>query len=103
MALINLQQFDVTATVQGWLTPSGSLWSNFLGQGVSINSPMIIPVGTLSTTLLIKGVRHMQDSEGGTRTELVLCLPQGLGNGGEMINPTPLGISTNTQRVPLAT
>ena len=91
MSLINLQQFDVVITVQGWLAPSGQLWSNFIGNSVSLWSPMIMPLGKAYQGLLIKGVKLMQDNEGGTRTEISLCIPQGLGNGGAMINPIALG------------
>jgi hypothetical protein len=89
--LINLQQFDVVITVQGWLAPSGQLWSNFIGNSVSLWSPMIMPLGKAYQGLLIKGTKLMQDNEGGTRTEISLCIPQGLGNGGAMINPIALG------------
>jgi prophage tail gpP-like protein len=91
MSLINLQQFDVVITVQGWLAPSGQLWSNFIGNSVSLYSPMIMPLGTAYAGLLIKGTKLMQDNEGGTRTDISLCIPQGLGNGAPMINPIALG------------
>ena len=30
---------------------------------------------------LLRGVKHLQDSEEGTRTELNLCIPRGIGSG----------------------
>ena len=39
---------------------------------------MLVPQNSFS--LLLRGVKHIQDSEDGTRTELNLCIPSGLGN-----------------------
>jgi hypothetical protein len=43
---------------------------------------MIWPTGTNDAVpLKLKGVKHLQDSEKGTRAELTLCCPRGLGDG----------------------
>lgn len=75
-----LTQADVQVTVQGWLMDEGTLWLAFLGQDVTVFSPMLFP--TDSMTLKLKSVKHTQDNESGSRTELNLCLPQALGGSG---------------------
>ena len=52
------------------------LWINHLREPITINSPSLVPSNPF--TLLLKGVKHLQDSEQGTRTELTLCIPRGL-------------------------
>lgn len=58
----------------------GSLWISLIGDGAptpeTINSPMLFPsTGGQSPSpgLFIKGVKHIQDNQEGTRTE-VICL-----------------------------
>jgi hypothetical protein len=77
---------EAVITVQGWLDDGGMPYILRLTSGpdgtcdVNLNSPMIWPsVGSVpQQPLKLKGVRHLQDNEQGTRTELTLCLPQGL-------------------------
>jgi prophage tail gpP-like protein len=78
MNLNDLTICEALITVQGWLMDDGSLWINHLREPITIQSPMLVPVDTFS--LLLRGVKHMQDSENGTTTELNLCIPSGLGN-----------------------
>jgi len=56
----------------------GTLWINNLREAITINSPMLVPKNPF--TLLLRGVKHLQDSEEGTRTELNLCIPRGIGS-----------------------
>ena len=168
MSLNKLMEFNVVVTVQGWLTPDGNLWSDYIGWHVSLFSPMIIPGGSLTpfmpvknlpvlgttpaqanagfgglpagdssqsniapgsfhspanallspptpataqpgTTiqgsifegLLIKGVRLLQDNEGGTRSEITLCLRQCLGAASQIspqaLNTPPTAAPTSPQ------
>jgi prophage tail gpP-like protein len=76
---------EAVITVQGWLDDGGMPYILRMTGGdgtcdVNLNSPMIWPNtgGVPQQVLKLKGVRHLQDSENGTRTELTLCLPQGL-------------------------
>ena len=91
--LFNSEMIEVVITTPGWLMPSGQLWISLVGDTVatpiSIQSRMLFPltggtdqfaVGTTPMTLLVKGVKHLQDNQGGTRTEITACLPNGLGN-----------------------
>lgn len=85
-----LTQCDCWVTVPGWLMDDGSLWIEHVGKMVTVVSPMAFPTDTFS--LAIKGVKHMQNSETGTTTELQLCLEAGLG---DQISGSPGGSSTN--------
>ena len=77
---LNDQQIcEALITVQGWLMDDGTLWINHLREAVTINSPMLVPSNPF--TLLLRGVKHMQNSEEGTTTELNLCIPRGIGSG----------------------
>jgi prophage tail gpP-like protein len=77
--LNDLQICEALITVPGWLMDDGTLWINHLREAITINSPMLIPNNPF--TLLLRGVKHLQDSEEGTRTELNLCIPRGIGSG----------------------
>ena len=85
LAVLTLSSFEAVITVPGWLMSNGQLWLSLIGGSpcpVTLNSPMIFPSNTTSASapsLFLKGVRHMQDSYEGTRTELTLCLQPGLG------------------------
>ena len=79
---MNLNVLDIceaNITTPGWLMDDGGLWMYQLRAPVSISSPMLMPDSTFS--LLIKGVKHMQDNQEGTRTEITCCIPAGLGAG----------------------
>jgi len=69
---------EALITVPGWLMDDGRLWINHLREAITINSPMLVPSNPF--TLLLRGVKHLQDSEEGTRTELNLCIPRGIGS-----------------------
>jgi prophage tail gpP-like protein len=62
---------DGTITVQGWLLDDGSLWIEHVGALVTINSPMLVPTGSI--TLWIKGVIHRQNGESGTETDVLVA------------------------------
>jgi prophage tail gpP-like protein len=79
LSLNDQQTCEALITVPGWLMNDGTLWINHLREAITINSPMLVPGGPF--TLLLRGVKHMQDSEEGTRTELNLCIPRGIGSG----------------------
>lgn len=78
-------EVTVFATMQGWLRPSGGLWS--AGQMVTVVSPMLVMDGGLS--LQLKSATFTQDDKSGTRTVLELMneaalagfTPQGPGGG----------------------
>jgi prophage tail gpP-like protein len=82
--LLNLDQLEATITVPGWLMDGGQLWISLCGdtlQQVTVVSPALFPSepnGTIS--LLVKGVKHLQDSQGGTRTEITVCNRNSFGN-----------------------
>jgi prophage tail gpP-like protein len=84
IALNDMSICEAVITVQGWLMNDGTLWINHLREPVVIDSPMLVPSNPF--TLLLKGVKHLQDSEQGTRTELTLCIPRALG-GTTLVNP----------------
>jgi hypothetical protein len=48
-------------------------------------SPMLFPTGNTFAVLILKGAKHIQDSESGTRTELYLTVSQSLGTGAQSI------------------
>ena len=75
--LQNIDQLDVRVTVQGWFASSGALWLSMLRSPISLNSPSLWP-GTIS--LILKGVRSMQDDKTGTTSELILTNERGLQN-----------------------
>jgi prophage tail gpP-like protein len=82
MQTIGLAQFECIITVQGWLATDGKVWFEHLREIVAVQSPMLMPLGKTYALLLLKGVKAMQDSQGGTRTELTLCFryPKGCRN-----------------------
>jgi len=80
-----LEALEAVIEVQGWLTSSGQPWINLVnvtgGMDVTLYSPMVWPTGRGDAVQLkLKGVKHLQDSEKGTRSELTLCIPSGLGD-----------------------
>ncbi len=80
MSLNALQQCEATITVPGWFAPSGALWIDLIAASVTINSPSLVAAAYNPFTLLLRGVKHMQDDKLGTRTELNLCIPNGMGS-----------------------
>jgi prophage tail gpP-like protein len=83
LAVLALTSFDAVITVPGWLMSNGQLWISMVGGDppvVTLNSPMVWPSNAnAAPALYLKGVKHMQDNNEGTRTELSLCLKPGLG------------------------
>ena len=96
----NIMMWEVVATVPGWQMDDGSLWIlKMLGQNgpvpITIKSPMLLPrENGVINNLFVKGVKHAQDNELGTRTEITCCLQAALGAdqtqfgvGGSPMNP----------------
>jgi prophage tail gpP-like protein len=73
-----MKTVDGMITVQGWFAPDGDIWWNKVSHTVTVNSPMLIPEGTLQ--LIIKEVVHRQSSAEGSTTDIMLTNPLGLGN-----------------------
>jgi prophage tail gpP-like protein len=91
-----LTTFEAVITVPGWLMSNGQLWLSLIGGSpcpVTLNAPLIFPSNaTTIPQLYLKAVKHMQDDKEGTRTELTLCLQQGLGGPeivGDPLAPAP--------------
>lgn len=79
IADVDMMMFEVVATVPGWQMDDGSLWLSTFRQPITIKSPMLLPKkGGVINDLIVKGVKHMQDSELGTRTEITCCLAASL-------------------------
>jgi prophage tail gpP-like protein len=76
------RQIECYVTVPGWLRPDGTLWVEHLAEQVTIRSPSIFPVDSIS--LAIRGVKHEQNNENGTTTTIELCLPNALSAGGQI-------------------
>jgi prophage tail gpP-like protein len=82
--LLNLDQLEATITTPGWLMDNNQLWISLTGdtlQQVTVVSPALFPSepnGTIQ--LLVKGVKHLQDSQDGTRTEVTVCNRNSFGN-----------------------
>jgi prophage tail gpP-like protein len=78
--LNNLDMLEAQITVSGWLMDDGTLWIEHVQtpEPVTIYSPMLFPTQGGKMALFLKGARHQQDDQGGTRTELTLCILQGL-------------------------
>jgi prophage tail gpP-like protein len=85
--LLQMDSLEATVTVPGWLRDDGTLWISLVGDAaptpVTIFSPMLFPsTGGQgpSPGLFVKGVKHIQDNQGGTRTEVICCIQNGLAN-----------------------
>ena len=63
------EQLQVTIVVQGWLRPSGGLWTP--GEKVHVKSPMLI----VDESLDLVSATFTQDNKSGTRTTLELKRP----------------------------
>jgi prophage tail gpP-like protein len=72
-----MKTVDGMVTVQGWFAPDGDLWWNKVRQKITVNSPMLIPEGSME--FIIKEVIHRQSSAEGTTTDVMLTNPLGLG------------------------
>ena len=84
--VLQMDSFEATVTVPGWLQDNGQLWISLIDSAptpVTIFSPMLFPsTGGQgpSPGLFVKGVKHLQDNQGGTRTEVICCIQNGLAN-----------------------
>jgi prophage tail gpP-like protein len=83
--VLQMDSFEATVTVPGWLMDNGSLWISLISAPtpVTIFSPMLFPSTSglgPSPGLFVKGVKHIQDNQGGTRTEVICCIQNGLAN-----------------------
>jgi prophage tail gpP-like protein len=88
------QAVDCNITVRGWLNEQGKLWMNFVGQHISVFSPMLFP--QKSAQLLINSVTHKQNDSVGTVTTLGLTIDKGsglsgIGSMGPNANPPSVG------------
>jgi prophage tail gpP-like protein len=95
---LNLAMWEVVGTVPGWQMDDGSLWIlKCFGAAaagpvpVTIYSPMLQPKNPNITNLFVKGVKHLQDNEGGTRTEVTACLQAALSQGALETGDAPYG------------
>jgi prophage tail gpP-like protein len=68
---------DGCITVQGWFVASGDLWMKYVRKTVTVNSPMLIPGGSM--TFVIKEVTHRQSTGEGTTTDILITNQNGLG------------------------
>jgi prophage tail gpP-like protein len=68
---------DGMVTVQGWFAPDGNIWWNKVRQKITVNSPMLIPEGSMD--FIIKEVIHRQSTAEGTTTDIMLTNPLGMG------------------------
>jgi prophage tail gpP-like protein len=73
----NYQTVDGVITVQGWFLASGDLWMNYVRASVTVNSPLLIPGGSMG--FVIKEVIHRQSSAEGTTTDILITNANGLG------------------------
>jgi prophage tail gpP-like protein len=93
VAFNSAQYAEGAITTQGWLMDDGSLWIDHVGSLVTINSPMLVPAGSI--TLWIKGVIHRQNDESGTETDVLVSniLASGdfidSGGGADIGDPSP--------------
>jgi hypothetical protein len=84
--ILQMDAFEATVTVPGWLQDNGKLWISLIEDAptpVTIFSPMLFPSTggqRPSPGLFVKGVKHIQDNQGGTRTEDICCIQNGLAN-----------------------
>ena len=81
-----MDAFEATITVPGWLQDNGSLWISLIEDApppITIFSPMLFPsTGGQgpSPGLFVKGVKHLQDNQAGTRTEVICATQNSLSN-----------------------
>lgn len=72
----NLTAVDISIIVQGWQRAPGALWN--VTENCTLVSPMIFPTDNGTMNLAIRSVTYLQDAQGGTKTQLDLCLPNAL-------------------------
>jgi prophage tail gpP-like protein len=85
-----MKTVDGMITVQGWFAPDGDIWWNKVRQTITVNSPMLIPEGSMN--FIIKEVVHRQSTGEGTTTDVMITNELGLGGleaYGQAANPQP--------------
>jgi hypothetical protein len=101
---LNLMMWEIVATVPGWQMDDGSLWilkcfGSSAAAGpvpITIYSPMLEPKMPNINNLFVKGVKHIQDNQLGTRTEITACLQAALSAGALVTGDAPYGAGTTT-------
>jgi hypothetical protein len=100
---MNVMMWEVVGTVPGWQMDDGSLWIlKCMGAQTSgpvpitIYSPMLEPKMPNINNLFVKGIKHLQNNEGGTRTEVTACLQAALSPGALELGNAPFGAGTTT-------
>jgi prophage tail gpP-like protein len=95
---LNLMMWEIVGTVPGWQMDDGSLWilKCFGAQAagpvpITIYSPMLEPNAPNINNLFVKGVKHIQDNQLGTRTEVTACLQAALSAGALVTGDAPFG------------
>jgi prophage tail gpP-like protein len=95
---LNLMMWEIVGTVPGWTMDSGQLWilACFGAQAagpvpITIYSPMLEPNAPNINNLFVKGVKHIQDNQMGTRTEVTACLQAALSAGALVTGDAPFG------------
>jgi prophage tail gpP-like protein len=91
---VTATMWEVVAVVPGWQMDDGRLWILACIPAVTpitIYSPMLEPKAPNITNLVVKGIKHLQDSEQGTRTEVTVCLAASLGSDPSIQSGAPLG------------
>jgi prophage tail gpP-like protein len=98
LSKVTATMWEVVATVPGWQMDDGSLWILKCIPAVTpitIYSPMLEPKNPNINNLVVKGVKHMQDSQQGTRTEVTVCLAASLGSDPALQTGAPFGGGTS--------
>jgi prophage tail gpP-like protein len=95
--------WEIVGTVPGWQMDDGSLWilKCFGAQAagpvpITIYSPMLEPKMPNINNLFVKGVKHIQDNNLGTRTEVTACLQAALSADSLSAGNAPYGGGTTT-------
>ena len=98
---LNLMMWEIVATVPGWTMDNGQLWilACFGAQAagpvpITIYSPMLEPKNPNINNLFVKGVKHIQDGQLGTRTEVTACLQAALSADTLSAGNAPYGAGT---------
>jgi prophage tail gpP-like protein len=94
--LDQLQQVEGRITVPGWFAPSGDLWIAYVEDGavVGVDSPSLLPDRIRNEPFRIKGVRHVQDDQHGTHTEIIITNAAGLQGADTLSSPGPMSSGT---------
>jgi hypothetical protein len=98
---LNAMMWEIVGTVPGWTMDNGQLWilACFGAQAsgpvpITIYSPMLEPKTPNINNLFVKGVKHIQDGQLGTRTEVTACLQAALSADTLSAGNAPYGAGT---------